>query len=840
MIRPGFVFWLLVALLPAGPSLSRDLFVHHTRGADTNEGNEEAPFATIQAAVDRSQPGDRILLFPENAVYRQSISLAKAPPGLEIEGNGVTLTGADPLPANRWEQVSEDLYQIVLPRPAFDRHLLIVDGKVQRMGRLCHDPIDFPEIEELESGEFHWKDISETDGRLTFKGKPDRLEWSVRRNGLATSGNLRNIFVSHLSARHFLNDGFNIHGNAKGLRFSEISGYENFDEGFSAHDTASCWIQNSSFYGNENAVADVNAADTYYVDCEFHSSLAYEVLFLGGRHSLTRCTIRPGVNAIPLKIRSGEIKKEATTPIPASLVMRNVSLDLGVANARKWEVGAGSTVFIDQPSALQFGAIDLEQHPTAVLSDDPYRTFPIGRDPNGAPLMAWVAGASGGPRSNNYRIIHFDKHTPADLASKVAPENDWFGLLAPLPTASFPPEGDAFTKENGTAHAIWRWIGITAPDAVFLPRTPAGIALGNALLDEPPAGVGMVTVFLSEKGDGEADETRTTVLSKRREDIPPAEQVMRRRTSRSPSGVFAQLAPHYGTTFSGSYVDALAIIAKMRRDPDFDPTPLASPILNGPLPRNAGTLSGTLLFAEWGTEAAQARVVKVANMAFAEDGSPKEAMPTHNEMSDAIFMASPLLARAGEITGENRYFDQAVQQIRFIQEKCLREDGLYRHSPLNEAAWGRGNGFPVLGIAMTLDHFPKDHPERPFLVESLRSHLEALSQHQDQEGMWHQVIDHQDSYAEFTCTSMIAYGIARGIEQGGLNEEDWKPRLVMAWNALKARIGTDGRTLMNVCTSTGKQKTLEDYYLRKAILGPDARGGGLALLLAGEMEKVFR
>ena len=37
----------------------------------------------------------------------------------------------------------------------------------------------------------------------------------------------------------------------------------------------------------------------------------------------------------------------------------------------------------------------------------------------------------------------------------------------------------------------------------------------------------------------------------------------------------------------------------------------------------------------------------MADIAFDAEGTPLEAMPTHNEMSDAVFMAGPVLAQAG-------------------------------------------------------------------------------------------------------------------------------------------------------------------------------------------------
>jgi unsaturated rhamnogalacturonyl hydrolase len=40
---------------------------------------------------------------------------------------------------------------------------------------------------------------------------------------------------------------------------------------------------------------------------------------------------------------------------------------------------------------------------------------------------------------------------------------------------------------------------------------------------------------------------------------------------------------------------------------------------------------------------------------------------------------------------------------------------------------------------------------------------------------------------------------------------------------------------VNVCESTNKQKTLQDYLDRAALLGPDPRGGAMAMLFATEM-----
>jgi rhamnogalacturonyl hydrolase YesR len=81
---------------------------------------------------------------------------------------------------------------------------------------------------------------------------------------------------------------------------------------------------------------------------------------------------------------------------------------------------------------------------------------------------------------------------------------------------------------------------------------------------------------------------------------------------------------------------------------------------------------------------------------------------------------------------------------------------------------------------------------------------------------------------------MIAFAAARGVREGWLPRKEYDPMIQKAWSAVQARVAADGR-LVDVCTGTGKQKSLDDYYLRPAILGPDDRGGAMALLAVTEI-----
>jgi unsaturated rhamnogalacturonyl hydrolase len=81
---------------------------------------------------------------------------------------------------------------------------------------------------------------------------------------------------------------------------------------------------------------------------------------------------------------------------------------------------------------------------------------------------------------------------------------------------------------------------------------------------------------------------------------------------------------------------------------------------------------------------------------------------------------------------------------------------------------------------------------------------------------------------------MIATAMLRDIRAGWLDASRYQPTVDKAWTAIKARTSPAG-TLVDVCESTGKQPSVDDYLNRLAILDRDPRGGGMALLLATEM-----
>jgi rhamnogalacturonyl hydrolase YesR len=272
----------------------------------------------------------------------------------------------------------------------------------------------------------------------------------------------------------------------------------------------------------------------------------------------------------------------------------------------------------------------------------------------------------------------------------------------------------------------------------------------------------------------------------------------------------------------------MAVIGRLRLGERSDVERIVAPYVTGTKDSlakpTASHLSGHLIFAELGNTALVQRAADLAS-------NSSDAL--YNQMSDGVFMGCPIMAKAGKLTGESKYFDQALAHLRYMEKLCLRPDGLYRHSPLNDAAWGRGNAFPALGLALALTDIPRDHPAFAPMLRAFQEHMKVLARFQNEEGMWRQVVDRPGVYSEFSATAMIGIAMRRGVRNGWLEASVYQPRIDRAWRAVLKRTAADGR-LMDVCEGTGKQKAADDYLRRAAILDRDPRGGGMALYFATE------
>jgi unsaturated rhamnogalacturonyl hydrolase len=213
--------------------------------------------------------------------------------------------------------------------------------------------------------------------------------------------------------------------------------------------------------------------------------------------------------------------------------------------------------------------------------------------------------------------------------------------------------------------------------------------------------------------------------------------------------------------------------------------------------------------------------------------------------ADDMYMSVPFLAGMGKLTGDTRYYDDAARQVLQISDRLfIWSKGLYAHAwsagnaDYNpEFHWGRANGWCDLAMCDLLDVLPPDHPARPAILKILRSHIKALAALQSDRGLWHQLLDHDDSFLETSCTAMFTYTMAHAINQGWVSAASYGPVALVGWSGVASKVGPDG-AVDGVCIGTNYASDIMYYYHRPA--RDDVHGYGPVLLAGSEMIRLVQ
>ncbi|GAB3711565.1 glycoside hydrolase family 88 protein [Spirosoma flavus] len=228
------------------------------------------------------------------------------------------------------------------------------------------------------------------------------------------------------------------------------------------------------------------------------------------------------------------------------------------------------------------------------------------------------------------------------------------------------------------------------------------------------------------------------------------------------------------------------------------------------------------------------------------DGTLARNRPQPNTLwLDDLFMSVPALAQMGKLTGERKYYDEAVKQVtQFSKRMFNQQKGLYMHGWVEgmtvhpEFHWARANGWGILTAVELLDVLPEDHPGRPAILDILRAHAKGLASQQSGSGFWHQLLDKHDSYLETSATAIYVYSFARAINKGWLDPLAYAPATLLGWNALATKV-TDKGQVEGVCVGTGMGFDPAFYYHRP--INPyAAHGYGPALLAGAEVISMLK
>jgi rhamnogalacturonyl hydrolase YesR len=185
---------------------------------------------------------------------------------------------------------------------------------------------------------------------------------------------------------------------------------------------------------------------------------------------------------------------------------------------------------------------------------------------------------------------------------------------------------------------------------------------------------------------------------------------------------------------------------------------------------------------------------------------------------DDMYMITILQVQAYRATGDPVYLDRAALEMVAYLDKLQRPNGLFYHGPNFPFFWGRGNGWVAAGMTELMRFLPESHPKRARVMESYLKMMSALLQHQDPDGMWHQLIDGPDSYKETSCTAMFTYAMITGVKHGWLPEKPYADAARKGWLALTDYIDADGN-VDQVCVGTGQRNSRQFYLDRPRVKG---------------------
>jgi rhamnogalacturonyl hydrolase YesR len=117
-----------------------------------------------------------------------------------------------------------------------------------------------------------------------------------------------------------------------------------------------------------------------------------------------------------------------------------------------------------------------------------------------------------------------------------------------------------------------------------------------------------------------------------------------------------------------------------------------------------------------------------------------------------------------------------------------------------------------------LRSLPEQHPRRGRIMEGYKKMMESLLRYQGEDGLWRQLIDRQEAWAETSGTGMFTFALVTGVKAGWLDRKVYGKAARAGWLGLVRNIDKDGN-IANVCAGTNKLNDLNYYLNRPRNLG---------------------
>lgn len=185
---------------------------------------------------------------------------------------------------------------------------------------------------------------------------------------------------------------------------------------------------------------------------------------------------------------------------------------------------------------------------------------------------------------------------------------------------------------------------------------------------------------------------------------------------------------------------------------------------------------------------------------------------------DDMYMIPAVQVQAFRATGDKKYIDRAAVTMVAYLNALQQKNGLFYHGTNASFYWGRGNGWMAAGMAELLRSMPENHAQRERILKGYQAMMAGLLANQAADGMWRQLIDDKESWAETSGTAMFAFSMITGVKKGWLPAETYGPAARKAWLALVGYLDKDGN-IREVCAGTNKATDRQFYLDRPRNVG---------------------
>jgi len=301
--------WAAIAIcLLVRQAAARDIFVDNVAGDDKNvgwraqnQGDTSSPVRTIAKALRLARAGDHIVLANSAQPYRECVALvgtrhSGAAPRLPfvLDGNGATLDGSAPIPAEGWTHYRDNIFRFRPKSPG--RPVLFFGGRAIPPLPLPQGTDNPPRLEPLE-----WCAI---EGAIYFAVQSNRLppDYKLRFAELPTGITLYQVdqvVIRNLTIQGFRADGVAAAVGARNVILDRVTCTANGQSGVCVQGGAQVEIESCKLVGNgQSQLLTLPNSETHLLASELANDTARGWVDRGGRVYLGPKRIEGGKQTI--------------------------------------------------------------------------------------------------------------------------------------------------------------------------------------------------------------------------------------------------------------------------------------------------------------------------------------------------------------------------------------------------------------------------------------------------------------------------------------------------------------------------------------------------------------